>query len=164
MMSAIAAVSDASGAHLELRGVRQIAIVARDVARATHFYRDVLGLPLLFEAPPSLAFFDCGGVRLMVSPPEGLDAAGASSLVYYDVADIHAAHAALRARGVQFAGAPHKIAEVGDRDVWRAELRDSEGNRLALMSEVPRTGSSHHTTSGATARPTLGPAAPTSAA
>lgn len=139
-MSATATASGGSGAHVQLRGVRQIAIVAQDVARATHFYRDVLGLALLFEAPPSLAFFDCGGVRLMVSPPEGLDAAGASSLVYYDVADIHAAHDTLRARGVQFAGPPHKIAEVGDREVWLAELRDSEGNRLALMSEVPRTG------------------------
>jgi len=125
-------------AHVALRRVAQIAIVAHDVARATHFYRDVLGLRLLFEAPPGLAFFDCGGVRLMVGPPEGLDAAGAASLVYYDVADIHAAHDALRARGVHFANAPHLIAALADRDVWLAELRDSEGNRLALMSEVPR--------------------------
>lgn len=133
------AVPEASSpARGELRGVKQIAVVAHDVARATRFYRDVLGLRLLFEAPPGLAFFECGGVRLMVSPPEGLDAAGASSLVYYDVADIHAAHDALRARGVPFVGEPHVVASLGDRDVWLAELRDSEGNRLALMSEVPR--------------------------
>jgi predicted enzyme related to lactoylglutathione lyase len=121
-----------------LRGVKQIAVVAHDVPRATRFYRDVLGLPLLFEAPPGLAFFDCGGVRLMVSLPEGVDAAGASALVYYDVADIHVTHDTLRARGVQFAGDPHVVASLGDRDVWLAELRDSEGNRLALMSEAPR--------------------------
>lgn len=121
-----------------LRGVKQIAVVARDVGRATRFYRDVLGLRLLFEAPPALAFFDCGGVRLMVSPPEGEGVDRASSILYFDVADIRAAHAALAGRGAEFAGAPHKIAEAGDRDVWLAELRDTEGNRLALMSEVPR--------------------------
>ncbi len=140
MMTATGAVLGGSQGQLALRGIKQIAVVAQDVARATRFYQDVLGLRLLFEAPPSLAFFDCGGVRLMVSPPEGLDAAGASSLVYYDVADIHVSYDTLLARGVQFAGAPHKIAEVGDRDVWLAELRDSEGNRLALMSEMPRPG------------------------
>ncbi|GJG89118.1 hypothetical protein tb265_42990 [Gemmatimonadetes bacterium T265] len=121
-----------------LRGIKQIAVVARDVGRATRFYRDVLGLRLLFEAPPQLAFFDCGGVRLMVSPPEGEAVDRASSLLYFDVADIRAAHDALAGRGAEFLGTPHKIAEVGDRDVWLAELRDSEGNRLALMSEVPR--------------------------
>src|SRR5687768_11035850 len=84
----------------EVRGVRQIAVVAADVARATRFYRDALGLRLLFEAPPGLAFFDCGGVRLMVSLPEGLDAAGASSIVYYEVEDIRVSYDTLRARGV----------------------------------------------------------------
>ena len=137
------AATEASPAHVGLRGVKQIAVVAHDVPRATRFYRDVLGLRLLFEAPPGLSFFDCGGVRLMVSRPEGpdeggADRAGASALVYYDVADIHAAHDTLRSRGVQFVGDPHVVATLGDRDVWLAELRDSEGNRLALMSEVPR--------------------------
>lgn len=129
-----------------LRSVKQIAVVAHDVGRATRFYRDVLGLRLLFEAPPQLAFFDCGGVRLMVSPPEGEGVERASSLLYFDVADIHAAHDALARRGAAFLGAPHKIAEVGGRDVWLAELRDTEGNRLALMGEVP--------TSSPTAPPT----------
>jgi methylmalonyl-CoA/ethylmalonyl-CoA epimerase len=118
-----------------LTRIRQIAVIARDVPRATRFYRDVLGMPLLFEAPPGLAFFDCGGVRLMLSPPEGTDTAAASSILYYDVPDIHAAYDTLAARGVQFEGAPHRVAVLADRDVWLAELRDTEGNRLALMSE-----------------------------
>lgn len=74
----------------------------------------------------------------MVSPPEGEGADRASSLLYFDVADIRAAHDALAERGAEFSAAPHQVAEVGDREVWLAELRDSEGTRLALMSEVPR--------------------------
>ena len=123
--------------RLGVERVGQIAVVVQDVDRAVAFYRDTLGLRLLFQAPPGLAFFDCGGVRLMLGPPEGADAAGASSILYYDVPDIHAAYDTLAARGVQFGGAPHVVATVAGRDVWLAELRDSEGNRLALMSETP---------------------------
>ena len=127
-----------SAAGVELRRIAQIAVVVSDIARATAIYRDTLGLRLLFEAPPSLAFFDCGGVRLMLGPAEGLDEAGASSIIYYDVADIKGTHATLVARGVRFDEPPRVIAPLGDRDLWLAAFRDSENNRLALMSEVPR--------------------------
>lgn len=129
-----------SPSGIALRRIAQIAIVVSDTARATAFYRDTLGLRLLFEAPPGLAFFDCGGVRLMLGPAEGLDAAGASSIIYYDVADIQGTHATLASRGVHFDEPPHIIAPMGDRDLWLAAFRDSEGNRLALMSEVARKG------------------------
>ena len=119
-----------------IRRIGQIAIVVQDVARATRFYRDVLGLRLLFEAPPGLAFFDCGGLRLMLSPPEGRDVPGASSILYYDVPDIQASYATLEARGVAFEGAPHVVAALATHDLWMAFLRDSEGNLLALTSEV----------------------------
>ena len=121
-----------------LRRIGQIAIVAQDVARATRFYRDTLALPLLFEAPPRLAFFDCGGVRLMVSPPEGPETAKASSILYYDVADIRATYDTLVARGVQFEREPHVVAPLGANDLWMAFFRDSEGNLAAIMSEVQR--------------------------
>lgn len=121
-----------------LRRIGQIAIVCGDVPRATRFYRDTLGMRLLFEAPPGLAFFDCGGVRLMLSLPEGLDSAGASSILYYDVADIQRTYDSLRSRGVQFDREPHVVAALGANDLWMAFLRDSEGNLLGLMSEVPR--------------------------
>ena len=130
--------SAAPGSTVALRRVAQIAVVVSDIARATAFYRDTLGLRLLFEAPPSLAFFDCGGVRLMLGPAEGLDAAGASSIIYYDVADIQGTHVTLAGRGVHFDEPPRVIAPMGDRDLWLAAFRDSEGNRLALMSEVVR--------------------------
>lgn len=117
--------------------IHQISIRAKDTPRAVAFYRDTLGLKLLFEAPPALAFFDCGGVRLMLSPPEPeFDHQG--SVLYFAVEDINAAHAALSASGVTFRTEPHLVAKLPDREVWLADFLDSEGNVLALMSE-PRT-------------------------
>ena len=132
--------ADTAHAPFGLARIGQIAVVAADVARATRFYRDVLGMRLLFEAPPGLAFFDCGGVRLMLGPPEGSAAAGASSIVYYDVPDIHAAHATLAERGALFEQPPHVVAPMATGDLWMAFLRDSEGNLLGLMNERPRAG------------------------
>lgn len=114
--------------------LHQIAQRVHDTDRAVAFYRDVLGVPLLFTAPPNLAFFDCGGVRLMLSPPSpGLDHPG--SVLYFAVDDIRTAAAALEARGVAFTTPPAKIATLADREVWLAAFSDTEGNPLALMSE-----------------------------
>jgi methylmalonyl-CoA/ethylmalonyl-CoA epimerase len=107
---------------------------AHDVGRAVGFYRDVLGLPFMFDAPPGLAFFDCAGVRLMLSTPApGFDHPG--SVLYFAVDDIQAARTLLASRGVVFRSEPHKIATLSDREVWLADFQDTEGNTLALMSE-----------------------------
>ena len=117
-----------------LSRIHQIAQRIDDLDRAVTFYRDVLALPLLFTAPPNLAFFDCGGVRLMLSPPSpGFDHPG--SVLYFAVDDIHAMHHVLATRGVVFVTPPHKIATLADREVWLADFTDTEGNTLALMSE-----------------------------
>jgi predicted enzyme related to lactoylglutathione lyase len=117
-----------------LSRIHQISMRAHDVERAARFYRDILGLPFLFAAPPRLAFFDCNGVRLMLSTPEpGFDHPG--SVVYFAVDDIRLTHDRLRSRGVVFRTEPHKIATLADREVWLADFDDSEGNTLALMSE-----------------------------
>ena len=117
-----------------LQRIHQISIRTTDTARAVAFYRDALGLRLLFEAPPQLAFFDCGGVRLMLSPAEPeFDHQG--SVIYFAVDDIKATHAALTAASVKFRSEPHMIAKLPDRQVWLADFIDSEGNVLALMSE-----------------------------
>ncbi|MBV9879188.1 MAG: VOC family protein [Gemmatirosa sp.] len=121
---------------LMLARIGQIAVVVQDVERAAAFYRDVLGLRLLFTAPPGLAFFDCGGVRLMLSRPEGAASAAGTSVLYYVVAGIHAAYDTLRERGVQFEDAPHLVAKLPDHDLWLVTFRDSEGNLVALMDEV----------------------------
>ena len=114
--------------------LHQISMRVHDVDRAVRFYRDAMGLPFMFEAPPRLAFFNCAGVRLMLSTPEpGFDHPG--SVLYFAVDDIKAAWALLVSRGVAFRDQPHKIATLADREVWLAEFQDSEGNTLALMSE-----------------------------
>jgi len=121
---------------MNLSTIGQIAVHVQDLGRATAFYRDALGMPFLFQAPPGLAFFDAGGVRLMLSRPEG--GAGGTSVLYFTVGDIQEATRTLRARGVQFTGEPHRIARMDTSDLWMAFFTDSEGNTMALMSEVPR--------------------------
>lgn len=116
----------------------QIQMRAQDVERAAAFYQDTLGLKLLFKAPPNLAFFDCGGVRLMIDKPEKPEFDHAGSILYFAVADIKAAHAGMKDKGVRFEDEPHIIARMPDHDLWMTFFRDSEDNLLALMSEVKR--------------------------
>lgn len=123
---------------VSLSRIGQIAINAHDVERATAFYRDTLGMKYLFSAP-KLAFFDCEGVRLMLSPPEEKEFDHPSSVLYFRVDDIQAAHATLAGRGVKFMGQPHVVAKMPAYDLWMAFFRDSEENVLALMAEVART-------------------------
>ena len=117
--------------------IGQLALQVPDVGAAVRFYRDLLGLPLLFEAPPGLAFFDCGGLRLMLSTPEkGETAAPSTGAIYFRVADIRAAHATLVARGVAFEDEPHLVARMPDHELWMCFVRDPGGNLLGLMAEV----------------------------
>ena len=118
--------------------VGQIAINAHDVERASAFYQDVLGLQLLFKAGPGLAFFDCGGVRLMLTRPEKPEFDHPSSILYFAVADIHAAHEKMKGNGVRFEDEPHLLAKMPDHDLWMVFFRDSEGNLMGMMSEVKR--------------------------
>jgi catechol 2,3-dioxygenase-like lactoylglutathione lyase family enzyme len=118
-----------------LSRIRQIALVVRDLPAAIAFYRDKLGMKFLFEVPGQLAFFDCAGVWLMLSPPEGeFDQVG--SFIYFEVDDIEAAHRTLSERGVEFIDAPHKIADMGTYELWMTFFRDLDRNPLALRSEI----------------------------
>ena len=123
-----------------ITGVRQIAMTVSDVNASVAFYREALGLPFLFAAGPTLAFLDIGGVRLMLSAPEGDFTPGKSSVLYFTVADITAAHEAMAARGVPFIDTPHFIAAMPDHDLWLCAFTDPDGHTLALMSERPRAG------------------------
>jgi len=116
--------------------IGQIAVVVQDLERAVAFYRDTLGLRFLFQAPPKLAFFDCGGVRLMLDVPEEEEFKHAASILYYKVDDIQATWATLRGRGVEFRDEPHMVARMPDHELWMTHFWDGEGNTLALMSEV----------------------------
>lgn len=133
------AMSTDPAAPVTLDRIGQIAVPVHDLSRAVRFYRDILGMRFLFEVP-GLAFFDCGGIRLMLSVPEAPAAEHRSSIIYYKVPDIHAAHDALRAAGAAFEDAPHLIARLPDHDLWMTFLRDSEGNLLGLMAEIRAVG------------------------
>ncbi len=128
----------AAGAGLAIANIGQIAVRVKDVERAVAFYRDTLGLKFLFSAPPKLAFFDCGGVRLMLSPAESPELDHPGSILYFRVPDIHAAHAQLEQGGTDIVSRPRLVAPMPDHDLWMAVFRDTEDNTLALMSEVPR--------------------------
>jgi methylmalonyl-CoA/ethylmalonyl-CoA epimerase len=116
--------------------VGQIAIPVGDIERAVRFYGDTLGLRLMFRAPPGLAFFDCGGVRLMLTSASAGESPPPAGIIYYVVTDLPAVYAALGDRGVRFVDAPHCVARLPDHELWMVFCRDSEENLLALMSEV----------------------------
>ena len=114
----------------------QVCINVHDLDRATVFYRDQLGMPLLFNAG-KMAFFDCHGLRLMLALPEKPEFDHPSSILYFAVPDIKAAHRQMLAANVHFEDEPHFLARMPDHDLWMTFFRDSEQNLLALMSEVP---------------------------
>jgi len=118
-----------------LSQIGQIAVNVHDTGRAVAFYRDQLGIRFLFSAG-QLAFFDAGGIRLMLTPPEKPEFDHLSSILYFKVSDIKQAHATLTERGVKFEDAPHMIARMPDHELWMTHFRDSENNLLSLMSEV----------------------------
>ena len=122
-----------AGTQIALNSIGQIAILVKDVARATEFYRDKLGMKYLFSAG-NLAFFDCGGIRLMLDKLEKPETG--NSIIYFKVLEINEAHQQMTLRGVEFVDKPHLIAKLPDHDLWMTFFRDSEGNLLGLMSEV----------------------------
>jgi methylmalonyl-CoA/ethylmalonyl-CoA epimerase len=116
--------------------IAQIFMPVHDLPRAIAFYRDALRLPFLFEAPPKMAFFDCDGIRLMLGIPEGEEFDHPGSILYFKVDDIRSTCAGFKERGVPFLNEPHLVAKMPDHELWMAFFQDSEGNTLALMSEV----------------------------
>ncbi|SRR5260370_33086182 len=116
-----------------LSKIGQICVTAHDVDRAVAFYSEKLGMKHLFTVP-KMAFFDCGGIMLMLGIPEAPQFDHASSVIYFDVDDIEGAYATLTERSVKFEGKPHLIAAMAEYDLWMAFFRDSEENLLALMS------------------------------
>ncbi len=122
---------------VRLNAIGQIHISVDDVSRAVAFYRDTLGMTLLFEVPGQpMAFFDCGGIRLYLGRPETPEFRS-NPLIYYRVESIHDAYDALRERGVRFSGEPRVAHKTETSELWLAGFKDPDGNNLVLMSEVP---------------------------
>jgi len=120
---------------LALDRIGQIALNADDIPAATAFYRGILGLKFLFGFEDQMAFFDCGGVRLMISQPENAETKPHASILYFPVGDIDAGHQALIDAGVTIEDAPKMIAKMPDHKLWMCFFRDPAGNLLALMCE-----------------------------
>jgi len=121
-----------------LNQIGQIFVNVKDLDRAIAFYRDTLGMTFLFTAPPNMAFFDCGGIRIMLGIADRPDLDHPASIIYYKVDDIERVYETFKARGVDFIIKPHLVAPMPTYDLWLADFKDSEGNFVALMSEVPR--------------------------
>ncbi|MCM3903782.1 MAG: VOC family protein [Pyrinomonadaceae bacterium] len=119
-----------------LSRIGQIAVNAHDLERAVNFYRNQLGMKHLFSVPPQMAFFDCDGLRLMLSLPDKPEFDHPSSILYFKVDNIQQATQILTERGVHIEEQPIFVANMGSYDLWLASFRDSENNLLALMSEV----------------------------
>ena len=115
--------------------IGQIAVVCEDVARASAFYGQTLGLRHLFDAGPQLSFYDCGGVRLMLTTAERPDDDHPGSILYFFVTGIEDVHRELSAKGVRFLDAPHLIARMPDHELWLSAFTDSEGNTMGIMEE-----------------------------
>jgi methylmalonyl-CoA/ethylmalonyl-CoA epimerase len=116
--------------------IGQIAVTARDIERATAFYRDKLGMKHLFSAPPGMAFFDADGTWLMLSLPSAPEFDHPSSILYFDVPDIKVTHQAMKAKGVEFRSEPHMLTKMQNKELWLADFKDSEGNTHAIRSWV----------------------------
>jgi predicted enzyme related to lactoylglutathione lyase len=121
-----------------LNQVGQIFVNVKDLDRAIAFYRDILGMTFLFQAPPGMAFFDCGGVRIMLGVADKPELDHPASIIYYKIDDIEKVAEVFKARGVEFILDPRLVAPMPTYDLWLADFKDSEGNILALMSEVPK--------------------------
>jgi catechol 2,3-dioxygenase-like lactoylglutathione lyase family enzyme len=121
-----------------LGAIGQIHVSVEDVDRSVAFYRDVLGIPFLFQVPGQpMAFLDCGGVRLYLGRPESPEFRS-NPLLYFRVDDLEEAYESLAARGVAFRDRPHVVHRTDASELWMAFFADPDGNVLALMSEVAR--------------------------
>ena len=129
----------ATDGGVQLSRIRQIAIPVRNIKEGAQFYRDVLGLRHLFDAPPALSFFDCGGVQLMLSGPDaqGKDGDQQHAVLFYDVTDIRKTHGKIKSAGAKSVEEPRVITRMNGREIWISSFSDGQGNVVSLMSDVP---------------------------
>jgi predicted enzyme related to lactoylglutathione lyase len=125
--------------------VTQLLIPVEDFERGVSFYRDVLGIPLLFSAPPQMAFFQCDAIRLLVGVTPAGQKAQRGSAIYFSVRDIEGVHSSLREKGVEFKAPPHVVNRSGRSETWLAEFVDPDGNQLALLSQRQSAALNHTT-------------------
>lgn len=128
----------APDSRVSLSRIKQIALPVNDINQAKRFYRDTLGMRHLFDAPPGLSFFDCGGVQLMLAGPDaqGKDGPEQHAVLFYDVADIKDVHGRIKSSGAKSIEEPRVIARMNGREIWVSSFGDGQGNVVSLMSDV----------------------------
>lgn len=119
------------------RKLVQVGLSCRDLHRARSFYRDTLGLPLLFEAG-NMLLFQLEGLRLMIGLAQKPDQPIGGAIIYFDAPDIDALGAALESRGVKFLGPAVIVQQTQTHELRLREFYDPDGNALALMGMVPK--------------------------
>ena len=124
---------------LIIESIGQIAIAVSDIQQSLKFYKDTLGLRLLFEAPPNLAFLECDGVRLMLTTLQGEERDHNTSVLYYKVSDLDSAVSELKSKGVCFIREPQLTAKMPDHELWQGFIRDPDDNLIGIMAELPLT-------------------------
>jgi predicted enzyme related to lactoylglutathione lyase len=116
----------------------QLVIGAEDLAQSRRFYLEVMGLQHIFDGP-QVAAFALGGVRLLLTTRPGFKAPEQQGVIpYLSCIGIEKRHAELLAAGAPDAGKPHRIAELGEIEVWIAFVRDPSGNMIGLIEERRR--------------------------
>lgn len=118
-----------------IQKVGQIGVPVKDLDTAINFYKEKLGLSLLFHTD-SMAFFECNGLRLFLSLPEKEEFAQSSSVIYFQVEKMKETYEDLLSKGIVFMDEPHIVAKMGQTETWMTFFKDTEGNTHALMSEV----------------------------
>ena len=121
----------------EIQSIGQIAIAISDIKKAVDFYQNKLGLTLLFEVPSGMAFFNCGGIRLMLTEQNGDLKDHKTSVIYYHVSDIRQTAKSMIDRGVDFTKEPPMAVKMADHELWIGFLRDPDENLIGIMEEVP---------------------------
>lgn len=122
---------------LNISSIGQIAIAITDLEKATYFYQKILKLELLFDVPPNLAFFNCDGVRLMLTTLQGPEQDHKTSVIYYKITNIEEIFEELKSLQVDIERAPGMAAKMGDHELWIGFIRDPDGNLVGLMEEKP---------------------------
>jgi methylmalonyl-CoA/ethylmalonyl-CoA epimerase len=118
-----------------IQKIGQIGVPVKDLNRALDFYKEKLGLSLLFNTN-SMAFFECNGLRLMLTLPEKEEFALSSSVIYFEVNNIKDTYERLLGKEVTFIDEPHVEAKMGQTETWMVFFQDTEDNTHALLSEV----------------------------
>ncbi|HDX9589779.1 TPA: VOC family protein [Bacillus pseudomycoides] len=118
-----------------IQKVGQIGVPVKDLDRAINFYKEKLGLLLLFNTD-TMAFLECNGLRLFLSLPEKEEFAQSSSVIYFQVEKIKETYEDLLSKEIVFIDEPHIVAKMGQLETWMTFFKDTEGNTHALMSEV----------------------------